>query len=90
MTIFAIERIDEHKGTNSIFPLLLAVLVTILYWRQDSISYPRWKKLDASYSIILSCRYGPCLPYPYARKNNRSNREGYILNDPTWLANILD
>ncbi|KAL0800810.1 hypothetical protein Bca101_055985 [Brassica carinata] len=34
MAIFVIERIDEHKGTYSIVPLLLAGLVSILYWRQ--------------------------------------------------------
>ncbi|XP_010538389.1 PREDICTED: uncharacterized protein LOC104812760 [Tarenaya hassleriana] len=33
MAIFVIERIDEHKGTLSIVPLLLAGLVSILYWR---------------------------------------------------------
>ncbi|EOA34007.1 hypothetical protein CARUB_v10021503mg [Capsella rubella] len=33
MAIFVIERIDEHKGTYSIFPLLLAGLVSIFYWR---------------------------------------------------------
>ncbi|VVA94898.1 unnamed protein product [Arabis nemorensis] len=33
MAIFVIERIDEHKGTYSIVPLLLAGLVSILYWR---------------------------------------------------------
>jgi hypothetical protein len=33
MAIFVIERIDEHKGTYSIAPLLLAGLVSILYWR---------------------------------------------------------
>ncbi|KAF3516100.1 hypothetical protein DY000_02062697 [Brassica cretica] len=34
MAIFVIERIDEHKGTYSIVPLLLVGLVSILYWRQ--------------------------------------------------------
>ncbi|KAL0801516.1 hypothetical protein Bca101_056692 [Brassica carinata] len=34
MAIFVIERIDEHKGTYSIVPLLLAGIVSILYWRQ--------------------------------------------------------
>ncbi|CAN8235586.1 unnamed protein product [Cochlearia groenlandica] len=33
MAIFVIERIDEHKGTYSIVPLLLAGLISILYWR---------------------------------------------------------
>ncbi|XP_010518920.1 PREDICTED: uncharacterized protein LOC104798496 [Tarenaya hassleriana] len=33
MAIFVIERIDEHKGTASIAPLLVAGLVSILYWR---------------------------------------------------------
>ncbi|XP_019085604.1 PREDICTED: uncharacterized protein LOC104715739, partial [Camelina sativa] len=31
--VFVIERIDEHKGTYSIVPLLLAGLISILYWR---------------------------------------------------------
>ncbi|KAG8473643.1 hypothetical protein CXB51_035531 [Gossypium anomalum] len=34
MAIFIIERIDEQKGTISIIPLLLAGVVSILYWRQ--------------------------------------------------------
>lgn len=34
MAIFIIERIDEQKGTISIIPLLLAGIVSILYWRQ--------------------------------------------------------
>ncbi|KAJ0241142.1 SAG18 [Hirschfeldia incana] len=33
MAIFVIERIDERKGTYSILPLLLAGIVSILYWR---------------------------------------------------------
>ncbi|CAH8347502.1 unnamed protein product [Eruca vesicaria subsp. sativa] len=33
LALFVIERIDEHKGTYSIVPLLLAGLVSILYWR---------------------------------------------------------
>ncbi|TYI45467.1 hypothetical protein E1A91_D13G038600v1 [Gossypium mustelinum] len=33
MAIFIIERIDEQKGTISIIPLLLAGVVSILYWR---------------------------------------------------------
>ncbi|XP_052204201.1 uncharacterized protein LOC127809449 isoform X2 [Diospyros lotus] len=33
IAIFIIERIDEHKGTVSIVPLLLAGVVSILYWR---------------------------------------------------------
>ncbi|GFY94722.1 senescence associated gene 18 [Actinidia rufa] len=32
MAIFIIERIDERKGTVSIIPLLLAGVVSILYW----------------------------------------------------------
>ncbi|XP_057495776.1 uncharacterized protein LOC130780786 [Actinidia eriantha] len=32
MAIFIIERIDERKGTASIIPLLLAGVVSILYW----------------------------------------------------------
>ncbi|KAF5936851.1 hypothetical protein HYC85_024357 [Camellia sinensis] len=33
MAIFIIERIDEQKGTVSILPLLLAGVISILYWR---------------------------------------------------------
>uniref|UniRef100_A0A2P2JU46 Uncharacterized protein LOC107427839 n=1 Tax=Rhizophora mucronata TaxID=61149 RepID=A0A2P2JU46_RHIMU len=33
MAIFIIERIDTHKGTVSIIPLLLAGVISILYWR---------------------------------------------------------
>ncbi|TXG72690.1 hypothetical protein EZV62_001269 [Acer yangbiense] len=33
IAIFIIERIDEHKGTVSLIPLLLAGVVSILYWR---------------------------------------------------------
>uniref|UniRef100_A0A5B7BXU1 Ceramidase n=1 Tax=Davidia involucrata TaxID=16924 RepID=A0A5B7BXU1_DAVIN len=33
VAIFIIERIDERKGTMSIIPLLLAGIVSILYWR---------------------------------------------------------
>lgn len=31
--IFIIERIDERKGTLSLIPLLLAGIISILYWR---------------------------------------------------------
>ncbi|KAK9286981.1 hypothetical protein L1049_015389 [Liquidambar formosana] len=34
IAIFIIERIDEQKGTVSIIPLLLAGIISILYWRQ--------------------------------------------------------
>lgn len=33
IAIFIIERIDERKGTVSLIPLLLAGVVSILYWR---------------------------------------------------------
>nr|XP_048337027.1 uncharacterized protein LOC125424249 [Ziziphus jujuba var. spinosa] len=33
MAIFIIERIDERKGTISVVPLLLAGIISILYWR---------------------------------------------------------
>ncbi|KAK2642097.1 hypothetical protein Ddye_023860 [Dipteronia dyeriana] len=33
IAIFIIERIDEQKGTVSLIPLLLAGVVSILYWR---------------------------------------------------------
>ncbi|KAK4438295.1 hypothetical protein Salat_0163800 [Sesamum alatum] len=33
IAIFIIERVDERKGTFSIIPLLLAGVVSILYWR---------------------------------------------------------
>ncbi|KAK6156978.1 hypothetical protein DH2020_011226 [Rehmannia glutinosa] len=33
IAIFIIERVDAHKGTLSILPLLLAGIVSILYWR---------------------------------------------------------
>ncbi|KAL9297924.1 hypothetical protein ACSQ67_023820 [Phaseolus vulgaris] len=34
IAIFIIERIDEWKGTVSIIPLLLAGIISIVYWRQ--------------------------------------------------------
>ncbi|KAF9608393.1 hypothetical protein IFM89_009759 [Coptis chinensis] len=34
IAIFIIERIDEKKGTASIIPLVLAGVISILYWRQ--------------------------------------------------------
>lgn len=33
VAIFIIERIDQHKGTVSIVPLILAGILSILYWR---------------------------------------------------------
>uniref|UniRef100_A0A803LJT0 Uncharacterized protein n=1 Tax=Chenopodium quinoa TaxID=63459 RepID=A0A803LJT0_CHEQI len=33
VAIFIMERIDEQKGTASIIPLLLAGIISILYWR---------------------------------------------------------
>lgn len=33
VAIFVIERIDQHKGTVSIVPLILAGILSILYWR---------------------------------------------------------
>ncbi|XP_056163218.1 uncharacterized protein LOC115679782 [Syzygium oleosum] len=33
VAIFIIERIDPHKGTVSIIPLLMAGILSILYWR---------------------------------------------------------
>ncbi|XP_057976480.1 uncharacterized protein LOC131163761 [Malania oleifera] len=33
IAIFVIERIDEQKGTVSIIPLLMAGVISILYWR---------------------------------------------------------
>ncbi|KAF8013977.1 hypothetical protein BT93_I1748 [Corymbia citriodora subsp. variegata] len=33
VAIFIIERIDQHKGTVSIVPLLMAGILSILYWR---------------------------------------------------------
>ncbi|KAL1189952.1 hypothetical protein V5N11_012712 [Cardamine amara subsp. amara] len=53
MAIFVIERIDEHKGTYSIVPLLLAGLVSILYWRFFDDLRP--------YALV---QFGPCLVIP--------------------------
>ncbi|KMT08112.1 hypothetical protein BVRB_6g143610 [Beta vulgaris subsp. vulgaris] len=33
VAIFIIERIDEQKGTASVIPLLLAGIISIMYWR---------------------------------------------------------
>ncbi|XP_057530516.1 uncharacterized protein LOC130808960 [Amaranthus tricolor] len=33
VAIFIIERVDEQKGTASLLPLLLAGIISILYWR---------------------------------------------------------
>lgn len=40
VAIFIIERIDQHKGTVSIVPLILAGILSILYWRQDCYFLP--------------------------------------------------
>lgn len=37
--IFIIERIDEQKGTVSLLPLLLAGVVSIMYWRYYATSF---------------------------------------------------
>lgn len=34
MALFIMERIDEKTGTISIIPLLLAGIISIMYWRQ--------------------------------------------------------
>jgi hypothetical protein len=33
MAIFIIERVDERKGTISLLPLVLAGILSIMYWR---------------------------------------------------------
>lgn len=34
VAIFIIERIDEKKGTTSIIPLVMAGIISVVYWRQ--------------------------------------------------------
>lgn len=34
VSIFIIERIDEKKGTMSIIPLVMAGIISVVYWRQ--------------------------------------------------------
>ncbi|CAH8297699.1 unnamed protein product [Eruca vesicaria subsp. sativa] len=53
MAIFVIERIDEHKGTYSIAPLLLVGLVSIFYWRCFDDLRP--------YALV---QFAPCIVIP--------------------------
>ncbi|PON68406.1 Senescence associated protein [Parasponia andersonii] len=53
MAIFIIERIDERKGTISIMPLLLAGLLSILYWRYFDDLRP--------YALV---QFVPCIAIP--------------------------
>ncbi|KAK8625000.1 hypothetical protein V6N13_089883 [Hibiscus sabdariffa] len=53
MAIFIIERIDEQKGTVSIIPLLLAGVISILYWRLFDDLRP--------YAIV---QFVPCIVIP--------------------------
>ncbi|WVZ02323.1 hypothetical protein V8G54_023129 [Vigna mungo] len=52
IAIFIIERIDERKGTVSIIPLLLAGIISIVYWRQAHWFYLLAKVLEATDEVI--------------------------------------
>ncbi|GMQ00307.1 hypothetical protein CsSME_00047447 [Camellia sinensis var. sinensis] len=53
MAIFIIERIDEQKGTVSILPLLLAGVISMLYWRFFDDLHP--------YALV---QFVPCIVIP--------------------------
>jgi hypothetical protein len=43
VAILIIERVDAKKGTISIFPLIMAAMISSVYWRQaNSVSFT-WK-----------------------------------------------
>ena len=56
MSIFIIERIDERKGTISLIPLLMAGIISILYWRQAHYLF-LWFKL---YRVVISNKLSIC------------------------------
>ncbi|KAH9625214.1 hypothetical protein KSS87_003594 [Heliosperma pusillum] len=53
VAVFIIERIDERKGTISIIPLILAGIISILYWRFFDDLRP--------YAVV---QFAPCLALP--------------------------
>ncbi|XP_028078259.1 uncharacterized protein LOC114280115 [Camellia sinensis] len=53
VAIFIIERIDEQKGTVSILPLLLAGVISMLYWRLFDDLHP--------YALV---QFVPCIVIP--------------------------
>ncbi|RAL44951.1 hypothetical protein DM860_003710 [Cuscuta australis] len=53
IAIFIIERVDERKGTVSIIPLILAGVISILYWRLFDDLRP--------YAVI---QFVPCIAIP--------------------------
>ncbi|KAH7518823.1 hypothetical protein FEM48_Zijuj09G0212000 [Ziziphus jujuba var. spinosa] len=67
MAIFIIERIDERKGTISVVPLLLAGIISILYWRQATTTHPcychSFKFFDdlRPYALV---QFLPCIAIP--------------------------
>ncbi|KAL2904645.1 Leucine--tRNA ligase, partial [Bienertia sinuspersici] len=54
VAIFIIERVDEQKGTASILPLLLAGIISILYWRFFDDLRP--------YAVV---QFLPCIALPF-------------------------
>jgi len=43
VAILIIERVDAKKGTVSIFPIIMAAMISSVYWRQvNSVSFT-WK-----------------------------------------------
>lgn len=56
IAIFIIERIDERKGTISIIPLLLAGVISILYWRQELYLIPFYYDGYFFPKLYLDCR----------------------------------
>ncbi|KAJ6798143.1 Uncharacterized protein M6B38_213655 [Iris pallida] len=57
MAIFIIERIDEKTGTTSIIPLVVAGILSILYWRQ---AYHFFDDLRP-YALV---QFVPCIVIP--------------------------
>ncbi|RWV98720.1 hypothetical protein GW17_00038414 [Ensete ventricosum] len=64
MAIFIVERVDEKTGTTSIAPLVIAGILTILYWRQAcdfSCFFPLFFDDLRPYALI---QFLPCIIIP--------------------------
>lgn len=50
VAILIIERVDAKKGTISIFPLIMAAMISSVYWRQaNSVSFTGKNYFSYSY-----------------------------------------
>ncbi|KAB1207041.1 hypothetical protein CJ030_MR7G011362 [Morella rubra] len=61
IAIFIIERIDEKKGTISIIPLLMAGIISILYWRQGRYLFLWFFDDLRPYAVV---QFVPCIAIP--------------------------